>query len=148
MVLLKNQNKEIKLAVLNLENGKSETIFNGIKNVINEFDLWKSIKMIISDTTSVNTGKRGGVVALLQQQFKKKQLKIPQFIGCQHHILDLVLKHVMDECLTGQTSSPNISYSLTDQMISDYESLQNSFQHNNKILKLQNIKWRDDEVSL
>ena len=99
--------------------------------------------MIISDTTSVNTGRRGGVVALFQQQFKKKQLKIPQFVGCQHHILDLVLKHVMNECL-GQISSPNISYSLTDQVISDYESLQNSFQHNNKILKLQNIKWRDD----
>ena len=32
------------------------------------------------------------------------------------------LKHVMNECLAGQTSSPNISYSLTDQMISDYES--------------------------
>ena len=104
--------------------------------------------MIVSDTKSVNTRKRGGVVALLQQQFQKKELKIPQYIGCQHHILYLVLKHVMNECLAGQTSSPNISCSLADQMISNYESLQNSFQHNNKILKLQNIKRRDDVCCL
>lgn len=55
VIVLKNECKEIKLAVLVLDNGKALTLFNGIKEVLNKFNLWNSIKMIVCDTTSVNT---------------------------------------------------------------------------------------------
>jgi len=70
VVVLKNKNREVRLAVLQLENGKGETIFNGIKTVLDEYKLWPSIKMIVSDTTAANTGKSLGTVTLLQKHFQ------------------------------------------------------------------------------
>ena len=55
VVVLKNENKEIRLAVVELANG-----FDGIKAIFDEYNLWSSIKMIVSDTTAVNTGKSLG----------------------------------------------------------------------------------------
>ena len=65
-VVLKNQDREIKLAALELDGGKAETIANGISQVLDDFNLWGAIKMIVADTTSVNTGKKGGDVVRLQ----------------------------------------------------------------------------------
>lgn len=144
VVLIKNETTEIKLAVLVLGNGKSLTIFNGIKDTLNKFNLWTSIKMIICDTTSVNTGVKNGVVALLQNHFIYMGLPPPQYIGCQHHVLDLILRHVMDESLGGKTSSPNIPYPFISNLLNDYDSLKASYKQNEVVLKLPKIKWRDD----
>ena len=65
ITVLINANEEIKLSVLELKNGNRETICDVVKKVINEFDLWKSIKMIVTDRTAVNTGVRNGAVSLL-----------------------------------------------------------------------------------
>ena len=52
VVVLKNENKEIRLAVVELVNEKGKTIFDGIKSILDEYKLWSSIKMIVSDTTA------------------------------------------------------------------------------------------------
>ena len=57
--------------MLELENSKTKTIYNGIINFLGEYDLFGALKRIVTDTTAVNTGKQNGVVAKLQQQFKK-----------------------------------------------------------------------------
>ena len=57
-----------------LTDGKSCTIYEGIKEVLDEYDLWGSIKMIVSDTTNVNTEKYGGVVARIQNEMEQKDL--------------------------------------------------------------------------
>ena len=85
-VILTNPDSEIRLAALNLDNGKSETIANGISQVIDEFSLWSSIRMMIADTAPVNTGAHTGVVAKLQTMFTQKGYEAPQFISCQHHV--------------------------------------------------------------
>ena len=69
VVVLKNENKEIRLAVVELANGKGKTIFDGIKAILDEYNLWSSIKMIVSDTTAANTGKSLGAVTLLKNHF-------------------------------------------------------------------------------
>ena len=73
-VVLKNAEKEIKLKPMVLTDGKSCTIYEGIKEVLDEYDLWGSIKMIVSDTTNVNTEKYGGVVARIQNEMEQKDL--------------------------------------------------------------------------
>ncbi|CAI9719392.1 Hypothetical predicted protein [Octopus vulgaris] len=83
--------------------------------------------MIGADTTSVNTGKRNGIVIQLQKLFAQKGLKEPQFIGCQHHILDRVLHAVMDNELGEKKSSPNIAYTFIPELLSNYEKLQANF---------------------
>ena len=68
-MVLKNERTEVKLAALLLKDGKAETIAEGIAKVLDEYNLWNAIKMIVADTTSVNTGKKSGVVVKLQQVF-------------------------------------------------------------------------------
>lgn len=144
VIVLKNETKEIKLAVLVVDDGKASTIFKGIKETLDQFDLWQSIKMIITDTTNVNTGEKNGVITQIQNYFKTIELPPPQYIGCQHHVLDLVLRHVMDEVLDGKTSSPNISYNFVDELISDYDYLKINYKQNEERIESKNIKWRDD----
>ena len=62
VIVLKNECEEKRLAVLELSDGKAKTIFQGIKNVLDKYKLWETIKMIICDTTNVNTGLKGGIV--------------------------------------------------------------------------------------
>jgi hypothetical protein len=97
VVVLTNERTEVKLAALPLTDGKAETIAEGITQVLDEYNLWKSIKMIVTDATAVNTGRKNGVVVKLQDKFAKKGISQPQFIACQHHILDRILRLVMDE---------------------------------------------------
>ena len=42
--------------------------------------------------------------------FFQKNREEPQFIGCQHHLIDRVLRIIMDEELGGNNTSPNIEY--------------------------------------
>lgn len=144
VVVLKNDTKEIKLGVLVLENGKAVPIFNGIREMLEKYNLFQSIKMIICDTTSVNTGKKGGVVSLLQNHWKSLSLPPPQYIGCQHHILDLLLRHIMDEVLGGKTTSPNIEYPFVSEIINNYDHLRSSYIQNKEEININKIKWRDD----
>ena len=57
---------QIKLGVLVLRDGKAATIFNSLKDLLDKFEAWENITIIIADTTSVNTGKRNKVVTKLQ----------------------------------------------------------------------------------
>ena len=66
VVCLQNPTKEIKLGVVRCENGSAENIFKGIVSILDDYDVWSSIKMIICDTTAVNTGHINGVVARIQ----------------------------------------------------------------------------------
>ena len=64
--------------------------------------------MIVADTTNANTGKFGGVVVKLQKDFEKRECDIPTFFGCQHHILDRVLKHCFDHLYGSETRDPEM----------------------------------------
>ena len=64
--------------------------------------------MIICDTTAVNIGKENGVVVKFQKVLSEKGYKKPQFIAYQHHILDLILRHIMDFQLGSLIRSPQL----------------------------------------
>ena len=99
VVLIKNAEKEVRLGILTLENMRAQKIAMGIKDILDYFDLWASIKMIVTRTTAVNTGRKNGVVIILQRQQKLLNLPEAQYVGWQHHALDRILKRVMDETL-------------------------------------------------
>ena len=63
-----SQTLEVKLAALDLNDGKAESIANSISNVIEEYNLWGSFSMIVPDTSIVNTGKPSGVVVRLNKE--------------------------------------------------------------------------------
>lgn len=142
-VVLKNEAKEIKLTALKLKDGKAQTIAEGLQDVLEEFNLWGSIVMIVADTTSVNTGKRTGVVVRLQEMFEEKGHPKPKFISCQHHVLDRVLRVVMDDELHGSTKSPNIEYFFVQDLMSNYDKLKAAFSNGKTEIK-ETGGWRDD----
>ena len=143
VVLLKNERAEVRLDALRLKDGKAESIATGISNVINEYNLWKSVKMIVSDTTAVNTGEKNGVVVRLQRLFLEKGVEKPLFVSCQHHILDKILRMVMDELLGGETASPNIEYPFVVQLMTQYDELKLQFDNGKEEIS-DKSGWRDD----
>ena len=75
MLVLKNEQRELKLQALDLPTEKADTVVKGITVILNEFNLWKSIKMIIADTMNVNTGRRYGIVTQLPKTFFFKRTR-------------------------------------------------------------------------
>ena len=92
--------------------------------------------MIIADTTSVNTGRKSGVVVRLQQMFSEKGVREPQFIT-------RIRRVVMDEILGGESSSPNIEYPFMSQLVKNYEELKAHFVNGTEGI-LDKSGWRDD----
>ena len=72
--------------------------------MLDEYKLWPAIKIIISDTTSANTEKSADAITHLQKHFVKLGLDKPLYIRCQHHVLKIILKHVMNNYFEGATT--------------------------------------------
>ena len=134
-VVLKNEAKEIKLSALKLKAGKAQTIAETLQDVLEEFDLWGSIVMTVADITSVNTGKKTGIVVRLQQMFEEKGHPKAKFISCQHQVLDRVLRVVLDDELHGSTKSPNVEYFFVQDLMSYYDKLKAAFSNGKTEIK-------------
>ena len=100
--------------------------------------------MVVADTTSVNTGKKNGVVVRLSEKriFSAKGFDKPLFISCQHHMLNRILRVVMDEVIRGSTKSLNIEYPFVPQLMSSYEELQAKFVNGTEVI-VDKSGWRD-----
>lgn len=85
--------------------------------------------MIDADTSNVNCGRRNGIFIQLQRLFAQKNLQEPQFIGFQHHVLDLVLRVVMDDELGGNNISPNIEYPFIRELVNKDEQPKKTFKN-------------------
>ena len=46
-MILQNKNYKINLGVVKCESGKSNDIFETFKKLLNDFDAWKSVTMIV-----------------------------------------------------------------------------------------------------
>ena len=97
VICLTSLEGELRLAVLPLSDGKAATIVSAIAEVLDESDVWTSIKMIVCDTKGVNSGRKVGIVVRLQKTFVDKGHTLPLYVGCLHHISDRVLVLIMDE---------------------------------------------------
>ena len=63
------------------------------------------------------------------KNFFFKNRKKPQLIGCQHNVLDRVLRIVMDEELGGNNKSPNIEYPIIPELVKNYQQLRMNFKN-------------------
>ena len=93
---------------------------------------------------AVNTGKENGVVVKFQKTMSEKGYEKPQFIACQHHILNLVLRHIMDFQLGGSIRSSQLPYNFINEITNSYKVLKANYEHDSELLSNENPGWRDD----
>lgn len=144
VVCVKSATRDIRLGVARCKSGSSKDIYDALEKVIDEYDAWSSIKMIVCDTTAVNTGQSNGVVARIQRAMNGKGLDMPQYIGCQHHILDRILRHVLDFYVSETTTKPSLNYKFIDELLENYNHLQSEYKAETQIEMDENPGWRDD----
>jgi len=144
VVCLKNPTRTLHLGILACESGSAVDIFVPLQALLDEYNAWNSVRMIISDTTAVNTGRKSGIVVRLQRQFREKGLEQPQFIGCQHHVLDLILRHVLDFYFPTKTQAPSINYKFIDEILAGYDELKTAYTGIATMPESENPGWRDD----
>ena len=68
----------------------------------------------------------------------------PKYIGCQHHILDTILRHVLNFYLHNRSTKPELEYDFIDQIDQQYEDLQNRCPGKEDIQSTDNPGWRSD----
>ena len=100
--------------------------------------------MIICDTTAVNTRKIDGIVVQFQKEMEAHGFARPQFLGCQHHILDLILKKVLDNFVSCRSATPCFDYKFVNDITENYEFLQKEYKYEAEFNHSQNLGWRDD----
>jgi len=66
--------------------------------------------MIVADNTNVKTGRHNEIITQFQRLFFQNELESSQLIGCQQHILNIVLRVEIDEELLGNNTSLYIHY--------------------------------------
>ena len=94
VVVFKNVNREIRLGVVELANGKGKTIFDGIKAMLDKYDLCSSIKIIVSDKTAANTEN-----VLVQSHGCRITLKILDKKTCIHWMPTPYFGHNIETCI-------------------------------------------------
>ena len=84
----------------------------------------------------------------LQGKFQDLGIDKPVYIGCQHHILDRVLKHVFDQLFGESSASPDINYPFVTNILQNYEHLKEVYQSegsaNLEEGEKEDVGWRDD----
>ena len=97
--VLENNDQKIKLAALLLENGKAKTIVSALISLLNEFDIWEVIKVIICDTTNTNTGAKGGVVIYFKKGVYSQEIRSSTVYWLPASCVRFVIETCMDEIL-------------------------------------------------
>ena len=144
VVCLQSPSRTLNLGIIVCGSGSAESIFTGLKDLLDDVSAWKSIKMIVCDTTAVNTGCKNGIIARLHKEFERKGLSRPQYVGCQHHVADLVLRHLLNFCVPNSTKNPNMNYDFIDKICSRYENLLEKYVGEVEVRKPENAGWRND----
>lgn len=87
-----------------LSSGTGADVANAVHKCLLDWCIVDHIQSMCFDTTASNTGLRNGACALLQQKLNRTFLHL----ACRHHILEIVVGKVFQECLESSTSGPDI----------------------------------------
>ena len=71
-------------------------------------------------------------------------LEKPQFIGWQHHVLDRMVKHVLDFYICSKTTKSSLDFKFLEEITKHYIELQNSCTAEVQLVITNNPGWRDD----
>ena len=85
------------------DNGTGLVVSKVVLEAVNDAKIKDSIIGLSFDTTAANTGAAQGAVGRVERGLGRSVL----WLACRHHVYELVLKHVFEECL-GASSVPSV----------------------------------------
>ena len=132
------------IALKELPNKKAVSIFTIILDCLNKRNL--VLEIIVSDTELISTGRKGGVITVLQKEFPSST-----FEPCRLHVLDLVLKHQFTNYFGGETKSAELQYNFVKTLKTTGTTLKNralkiQLWYNFLILKICLLQSRAAEI--
>jgi hypothetical protein len=87
-----------------LSSGTGVDVASAVHKCLLDWRIADRVQSMCFDTTASNTGLRNGACALLQQKLNRTLL----YLACRHHILEIVVGKVFQECLEASSSGPDI----------------------------------------
>ena len=110
-----------------LKDETSKTFTKNIKECIEKYTLKDKIKIVICDTTAVNTGCKNGIVTNLRKF-------IPTIIyhPCRLHVLDRVLRVYLDSVFITSKKSPNIDYQFITDLTLYFDTFVTNYKPNSQ----------------
>ena len=92
------------LGVPGISNGTGLEISSEVFDTIENWNLSDRVQAFVFDTTASNTGRLNGACTLLEQRLGRNIL----FLGCRHHIFEIVLNAVFNKLKVTPMSGPDI----------------------------------------
>jgi hypothetical protein len=89
-ILVSGQDVVKLLCVPKLHDGTAVTMSRAVTENMDEWGLRNCIKGLCFDTTASNTGRKGGVCILLENEIDRELLNL----ACRHHISEIMLEKV------------------------------------------------------
>lgn len=96
--------KNVALGMPILESGQAQAYVNELIGLCENYNLTNRVVGLVCDTTAVNTGERGGVFVIFENETETEVLNIT----CRHHIHELNLSAAMRTAL-GEIDAPTIT---------------------------------------
>lgn len=97
-------NIEQLLGVPIVSSGTGFNISSAVFDILEEWSLIDKVQAFVFDTTASNTGKYNGATRLLQNKIGRDIL----FLGCRHHIFEIILGAIFNKCKITPMSGPDI----------------------------------------
>ena len=103
LILVSHLGNSQLLAASKLESGTGEAQATAVDETLKKWDIKNQVQVMCFDTTSSNSGSNNVACVIIEQLIGKYLL----YLGCRHHILELVAGAVFSEVL-GASSGPKI----------------------------------------
>ncbi|XP_044020346.1 uncharacterized protein LOC122860551 [Aphidius gifuensis] len=104
-VVVTGYNTNQLLEVSELVSGTGKNQADAIIKSLNDWNISKQIKAMCFDTTSTNTGCEKGACILLENSLSEQNLL---HLACRHHIYELILRSVFENCWSEKTIGPDV----------------------------------------
>lgn len=88
-----------------IPSGTGAEISSAVYDALEDKHILERTEAFVFDTTSSNTGRLKGACVLLERSIGREIL----FLGCRHHIFEIVLAAVFTEANVGVSSGPDIT---------------------------------------
>ena len=92
----------------------------------------------------MNTGKLNDIVVNIQNERETRGFTRPKYLGRQHYIQGLILKHVLDHFVNYKSTALGFDCKFVKDLTKCNKNLQKNYTYEAEPNYYTNLEWRDD----